>query len=197
MSSRSMVAPPCRQLDPHLYSVIAEHALLRTLLKTLADGVLLLTPQKEWLYGNDRADQICQQFNLGKPLSATIPDQIWRACQWFLNDASGSAKPSVFETTIRAETGNFYRARMQWLHLEETSQPCFMLLLEDCQQTSHNRAIAEAKQYRLTERQSEVWLLHRKGHSYREIATQLFITLNTVKRHLKDIHAKQKISNSG
>jgi DNA-binding CsgD family transcriptional regulator len=64
--------------------------------------------------------------------------------------------------------------------------------LEDCQQASRDRAVAEVKQYELTAREAEVWLLRRSGYSYREIAEQLYLSVNTVKQHLKHIYTKQK-----
>jgi DNA-binding CsgD family transcriptional regulator len=37
-----------------------------------------------------------------------------------------------------------------------------------------------------------VWVLRRTNHSYDDIALALYITVNTVKRHLKSIYAKRK-----
>jgi len=42
-------------------------------------------------------------------------------------------------------------------------------------------------------RREDVWLLRRANHSYEEIAAKLYIAVNTVKRHLKSIHAKRKM----
>jgi DNA-binding NarL/FixJ family response regulator len=72
------------------------------------------------------------------------------------------------------------------------NQPYLLVTLEDCGEAARNRAIAEAHQYGLTSRQAEVWLLHRLGLSYRHMAAQLYVTPNTIKRHMKDIYAKQK-----
>ena len=48
-----------------------------------------------------------------------------------------------------------------------------------------------AKRYGLTKRETEVWRLQRGGLSYQQIAKKLFISLNTVKRHLQSVHGKQ------
>jgi DNA-binding CsgD family transcriptional regulator len=53
--------------------------------------------------------------------------------------------------------------------------------------------IAEVDKYGLTPREAEVWLLRRAKYALKEIATELSISLNTVKKHIKNIHAKREI----
>jgi len=50
---------------------------------------------------------------------------------------------------------------------------------------------AEIEKYGLTPRESEVWLLYRANYSRKEIAAELFISIDTVKKHLKNIKTKQ------
>ena len=52
-------------------------------------------------------------------------------------------------------------------------------------------AIAEAQEWRLTPRETEVWLLRCSGYLFIEIASQLGITKVTVKKHLKNIYLKR------
>lgn len=47
----------------------------------------------------------------------------------------------------------------------------------------------------LTERESEVFLLLAQNLSYREIATQLVVTLNTVKKHANHVYGKLGVNN--
>ncbi|NEQ50076.1 MAG: LuxR family transcriptional regulator, partial [Leptolyngbya sp. SIO3F4] len=42
-------------------------------------------------------------------------------------------------------------------------------------------------------READVWILHRIGLSYQEIAARLYIALNTVKKHMKNVYAKQNL----
>ena len=44
----------------------------------------------------------------------------------------------------------------------------------------------------LTSREQEIWSLRRSNYSYKEIAAELHITLNTVKKHLKNIYSKRE-----
>lgn len=47
----------------------------------------------------------------------------------------------------------------------------------------------------ITPREKDVLHLLAKGHTYREIAMQLDITTETVKKHLKNIYRKLKVGN--
>ncbi|MUG91303.1 winged helix-turn-helix transcriptional regulator [Scytonema sp. UIC 10036] len=48
--------------------------------------------------------------------------------------------------------------------------------------------------YGLTPREAEIWFLYRSRCSYKEIAERLYISVNTVKKHMKNIHSKQQSS---
>jgi DNA-binding CsgD family transcriptional regulator len=50
----------------------------------------------------------------------------------------------------------------------------------------------ESQKYGLTCREQEIWLLHRANYTYKQIALELCITPNTVKKHMKSIYSKQK-----
>lgn len=163
------------------------------------DGVLIVTTRGEWLYGNYSAHRMCQQLNIGLPTGKPMPQNLWRICQRFignhqtLDGQATIAQPTTFEAEITVELAVRYRVRIRWFRLEDTHSPHLLVTLEDCNQTSRNQAIAEIHQYKLTPRQAEVWRLHRLGSTYRDIATELFVSMNTVKRHMKDIYLKQKL----
>ena len=52
----------------------------------------------------------------------------------------------------------------------------------------------EIQRYRLTPREAEVWRLRKQGHTYQEIAQELFITISTVKKHVNSILSKQQLA---
>jgi DNA-binding CsgD family transcriptional regulator len=68
------------------------------------------------------------------------------------------------------------------------------VIIEDQYESRKNAAIADAQKYGLTSREAEVWLLHQAKHTYQQIAEKLYISRNTVKKHLKNIYAKQRDS---
>jgi uncharacterized caspase-like protein/DNA-binding CsgD family transcriptional regulator/energy-coupling factor transporter ATP-binding protein EcfA2 len=51
----------------------------------------------------------------------------------------------------------------------------------------------ECKKYGLTAREAEIWILRRQNKSYKQIASELYIALDTVKKHMKSIHAKRSL----
>lgn len=67
-----------------------------------------------------------------------------------------------------------------------------VVFLENCDEVLQEDLRVQQKKYDLTERESEIWLLLRKEHSYQEIAETLQISLNTVKTHVKNIYAKRR-----
>lgn len=177
-------------------SVDANYAFLQTVVESLVDGVLLITVQGEWVYGNHNAHRICQHINPEKPISGCVPEPIRQICQTFLKNHNQLNHSTQLESEMMLDQV-LYRVRVRWFQREEIhtpfNTPLLIVTLEDCYQAARNRAIAEAEAFNLTERQADVWLLHRTGCTYREIATRLFVTINTVKRHMKDIHAKQRL----
>ncbi|MDX2243508.1 MAG: sigma factor-like helix-turn-helix DNA-binding protein [Leptolyngbyaceae cyanobacterium bins.302] len=169
--------------------------LMQGVLEGLTDGVLILTHQGEWIYHNYYAHCICQKLNQGQPVLNQVPDAIWRNCLALIDSYElYPNQPVVIESEIELSRSQVYRIRVRWLVLEDSQRPYMMVLLEDRSKSIQNQALAEAMLYELTPRQAEVWLLYRAGFSYQQIATELYITLNTVKRHLKDARIKQKIA---
>lgn len=164
--------------------------LLKGVIESLLDGILILTSQGEQIYINDAAHRICQLLNQGQN---GVPKEIWRACQALIESLRlYSNRSVVIESEIALSKSALFRIRVRWMPLEDTHHPHLVVLMEDCCQSLQSRAIAEVQQYRLTPRQAEVWVLHRMGYTYQEIAKELYISLNTVKKHIKDIHVKQQ-----
>lgn len=167
--------------------------LMQGVLEGLTDGVLILSEQGEWIYHNYYAHCICQTLNQDNPDLYRVPEPVWRSCQALMESRElYPTQPVVIESEIALSRSQVYRIRARWLVLEDSQRPYLMVVLEDRCQALQNQALAEAILYELTPRQAEVWLLRRAGFSYQQIATELYISLNTVRRHLKDIRVKQK-----
>lgn len=172
----------------------AYSTLLQGVLEGFMDGVLVLTAQREWVHGNKYACQICQQLqDSSQPNS--VPKEIWRNCQALIDSREFYGNQSVIiESEITIDHSTAFRVRTRWLQLEFSEDPCILITIEDQRQSLRNIAIAEGFKYNLTPREAEVWSLRRVNYSYKEIAAELFISLNTVKKHLKNIHAKQEMA---
>ncbi|MBW4579929.1 MAG: LuxR family transcriptional regulator [Tildeniella nuda ZEHNDER 1965/U140] len=172
----------------------ANDLLLQGVLEGLTDGILILSDRGEWIYHNYYAYRICQQLNEGSSSVSTVPEAIWQTCKALIESREVyNNQPVVIESEIATGQSSVYRIRVRWLTLDEPQRPYLAVLLEDRWQSSQNQALAEALLYNLSQRQTEVWLLRRAGLSYQQIAIDLYITVHTVKSHLKDIRMKQRM----
>ncbi|WP_219904355.1 helix-turn-helix transcriptional regulator [Stenomitos frigidus] len=168
--------------------------LLQSVLESFIDGVLVLTDQHDLVYANTVARAIYAQLwhNDTDPL----PREIQRIYQALLDSKNlYPNQPVVLESEIVTPKTTF-RIRAQWLALEVASRPCLLLRLQDQNQSVQSLALAEAQKWGLTPRETEVWLQRRSGYSRKAIAANLYIALDTVKKHLKNIHLKQQALNA-
>jgi len=164
-------------------------------LESFMDGVLILTTQQTCIHANQRAYQLCHL--LTQNASNAVPHVIWQICQTLIDsyfDDSYAGFPNdlvMLESEIPIAHTTL-RVRVRWLEESDRPHGYLLVILEDINQTKHNQAIVEAECYALTPRQKEVWLLRRAGYSYQQIANTLYITHNTVRKHLKESYAKRR-----
>lgn len=164
---------------------------LLAILEGFLDGILVITDQKQLLYINHSAQHLCHRFN-PDTTTTTIPQSIWQACEALIESQSlYPEKLVVMETEV--DCGEIMlRVRVQWLTLAECDRPCLLVRLQDQQQATQTLAIAEAQNWHLTERETQVWLLRRAGLSRKQIASELYISEDTVKKHLGNVRAKRQ-----
>lgn len=169
--------------------------MLQAVLESWIDGVLVLTEQGKWVQANAAARRLCDRLASDKTKSGLVPEAIWQVCSALIQSRNFyPQQPLVFESEIRIDAATVLRVRARWLHTESSMNPYLLVVLEDRYQSTHNLARVEAMRYNLTPRETNVWSLHRLGHSYKEIAKELFITIDTVKKHMKNIRAKQQLA---
>ena len=179
-------APQVQQLD---------NGLLQGVLEGFIDGVLILNTQGELVHSNETARVLCEQLTPNSKYLKVVPQEIWRVCQALKDSDEFYAHQSVIiDSEITTSNSTTFRIRARWLKLRISEQPYILVTLEDQRQSIHSIALAEVQKYGLTAREAEVWLLRRVNYSYKEIAAELFVTLNTVKKHMKNIRAKQQMA---
>ncbi len=171
-------------------------SLLQTALDNLVDGLLIVAASGRILQANATAARVCKSLMPSNdliPSLSQIPEALWTLCSpIFKNIASGIETQLGLEMDITDAQQHPIRVRVQPLNLKVQQEDCLMLILEDRQQTQRRRAIADGKRYGLTPREVDVWELRLQEQSYEAIASRLFITENTVKKHVKNILAKRR-----
>jgi DNA-binding CsgD family transcriptional regulator len=162
---------------------------LLSVLEGLVDGILILNAQGAPLYANTSATEITRQLDSETP----VPPEVWRSCEALIESREFYGdRPLVIESEFTGRNSSTYRVRVQWLMLDAWDEPCLLARLEDQRRSLESLALTEAKRYGLTAREAEVWFLRRCNLSRKEIAAQLYITIDTVKKHLGNIQAKRQ-----
>lgn len=179
--------------SPNLLSNALDSVLLQRVIESFFDGILVLTEQGDWVQANTQARQICDRIAQSKRQPNAVPEQIWRTCRMLIESSNLPLdRAGILETELASDRPTPLRIRVRSLKLSATAHPYLLVILEDRHQSTQNLAIAEADKYGLTPREADVWLLRRTNYSLKEIAAHLYISLNTVKKHMKNIQAKRE-----
>ncbi|NEO39538.1 MAG: helix-turn-helix transcriptional regulator [Moorea sp. SIOASIH] len=168
---------------------------LQGILEGFIDGILILSTKGKILHANESARLLLHKLTPDSKQSNLVPKQIWRVCQALKYSVkSYHSQAVIIDSHLTTSQSTTVRIRVRWLKLELSKEPLILVTLEDQHQSIQNLVLAEVYHYGLTPREAEVWLLRRVNYSYKDIAAKLFITLSTVKKHMKNIHAKQKMA---
>ncbi len=177
------------QLDQLLYQAILEE---------FGHGILLVTPDHQQVYANTQARNICQNLSPSSPGSPSIPSLVRYACKCLLQtQASSQGKRVVVDHSLSPQQLVTVRITARWLEVPKASAqspegPYILVILESSIPPEASVIRAVQPDYGFTPREAEVWSLARAGHTYREVAQRLFISLNTVKKHMKSALAKER-----
>ncbi|MGJ3249121.1 MAG: helix-turn-helix transcriptional regulator [Elainellaceae cyanobacterium] len=181
-----------KQIKPQENQV--DNYLLKGLLEGGLGGVLLITENGKVHYANRLACKILSQSSHDDWQWERLIQGIWDLYQAVLD--SQDEYPFAHESTLMIPHVGQIVLRGRWFRMEYPASSLVFLTLDHRYHLDHERAIANLTHYNLTPREMEVWLLRQANYSYKEIATELFITLNTVKKHMKNIYAKLKAHDS-
>lgn len=165
--------------------------LLQAVIEGFVDGIIILTPEMKLLHVNEYARNICNKLT-GLYLEQIIPEEIWNVCESLIESRELFPDSNIFIELEVEKNLKKVRIRARWLEMDDNKNEYMIVTLEDCHESNQSIAIRDAKKYGLTERETQVWLLRKANLSYKEIAARLYITINTVKKHLKSIYAKQQ-----
>jgi DNA-binding CsgD family transcriptional regulator len=170
-----------------------DFGILRAALEGLQDGFIIANQSGDIEKINVPAQRICDLLKASNSTlgDGVLPVEIWRVCQSALlnRDVLSFQKIGLDAEIILPELGSV-RVRVQNIQIAQV--PYLLIVLEDRQQTLRNKALSDAALYGLTDRETEVWQLRLRGVAYKEISTALWISPDTVKKHVKSILAKQR-----
>ncbi|MUG95226.1 helix-turn-helix transcriptional regulator [Scytonema sp. UIC 10036] len=174
------------------YYDVQAASFLQEVIESLQDGILILTKTGELVHANTSAHHILAQLNQDRERSGVVPNAIWNLCRSLLENKNFFPEESiVLSNEIALDKATVFRVRVRWLNVDKLHHSCFLVTLENRYESLKNIALTEIQKYDLTPREAEIWCLYRAKFSYKEIANQLYITVNTVKKHMKNIHAKR------
>ncbi|MBW4427444.1 MAG: helix-turn-helix transcriptional regulator [Nostoc desertorum CM1-VF14] len=170
---------------------------LQEVIEGLEDGILILNHTGEVVHANASARRLCCKFNQGNFNQNFLPPAIWNLCESLFNNRDlFSDKLLILSDEIVLDKSNIFRIRVRLLDLDGFEVPCLLVTIENQYESVKNVALTEVKKFDLTPREAEIWFLYRSNYSYKQIATKLYITINTVKKHMKNIHTKRQANMS-
>lgn len=171
---------------------LEQSCFLQEIVENFEDGILILTETGELIHGNASGYSICNQINQYSLTESLVPSLIWNCCQSLLKNQMYCDNSTIWSEDITIEPSLIIRLRVRKFHLELSQQTYLLVTIENRNQSLKNIVFSEANQYNLTEREAEIWSLYRAQSSYKQIADRLYITVNTVKKHLKNIRVKKQ-----
>lgn len=182
-----------QQLDTNNSPCLLPPYFLQAVIEGLEDGILILNQAGELIHANASAYQICRQFNQGKFPDNCVPSVIWQLCQSLMDSQNRRCDQNItLADEIVLEQSKIFRVRVRLVNFVNSLISGFLVTIENRYESLKNTAILEIKKYELTPREAEIWSLYRSNYSYKDIAAQLYISINTVKKHMKNIHAKRQ-----
>jgi DNA-binding CsgD family transcriptional regulator len=169
-------------------------SLPQEVLENLQYGILILSETGDVIHANASADNIFRQLNQDNSEVNVLLLTIWNLCKLLLKTQKFlREKNIVVSDEVIIDKSNIFLIRVRKLDINRFSSPFLLVTVENRYESIKNIALTEAIKYSLSQREAEIWCLHRAKYSYREIASYLFISINTVKKHIKNIHIKQQI----
>ncbi len=165
----------------------------QAVIEELIDGVLIITEEGTLIYANDCAQRILRQLNQDESSLNSIPKEVQHVCHTLIE--SRHLFPNQYwliESKVFVGSSIAFNVRARWLKLENMERSCILLNIRDRYQDIKDMVNEESQKYGLTCREREVWLLHQANYTYKQVAVELRITPNTVKKHVKNIYSKQK-----
>ncbi|MEO0377745.1 MAG: LuxR C-terminal-related transcriptional regulator [Cyanobacteria bacterium P01_A01_bin.17] len=169
-----------------------DHVFLKSFLDSFAEGLLVYSLKGELLHANHMAYEVIQGSEEVSGYIATLGKEVENLFELFVRQLNGENLNTTFLVSdVELSKTQAFQLRARYFQVAVVCpEPMIWISIEDQHKAQQAKAFVEAQKYGLSEREREVWQLRIAGYSYLEVAKLLFISINTVKRHLKNIHLK-------
>lgn len=192
----SSASPFITAFAPDPNSALESSSLLSALVEALPKGLIVLSVDRTVVYWNQTARRLCQKLSDTQRYWTMLPTIVTELCGQVV-EASTAHEPILLDYQT-PDDGSF-RLTACWLmgvmsdevNLALNQQAYVLITIEDRDEVLQQDIQLEQKKFQLTNREAEVWLLLKREYSYQAIANALHISLNTVKTHIRNIHAKR------
>ena len=177
-------------------SAVDASSLLGALLEALPKGLIVLSQERAIVYWNQAARRLCQKLSETQRYWSLLPTVVTELCGQ-MGEAETAHEPALLD--YQTPDCCSFRLTACWLldgmgdevNLAHHPQIHRLITIEDKDEVLRQDIQLEQQKFHLTNREAEVWLLLKREYSYQAIATALHISLNTVKTHIRNIHAKR------
>lgn len=177
-------------------AVVEPISLLSVLVDALPKGLIVLSQDRTIVYWNQNAKRLCQKLSTAQRYWSLLPTIVSDLCEQVLA-SRGGYEPMLLE--YQTPERSSFRLTASWLSQAAGDsldfaidlQTYILVTVEDRDEVLRQDIQVEQKKFQLTNREAEVWLLLKQEYSYQAIAKALHISLNTVKTHIRNIHAKR------
>ncbi|WP_272063147.1 helix-turn-helix transcriptional regulator [Oscillatoria sp. CS-180] len=190
MSSKSLLTSPVQSRSLTQSQILQMEGLS---LENHIGSVLIITEEGDVIYATESLRDQLEKLAEDTVDSSSMPQEIsliFQVLQQCRNQFPNQNWAIEFDIFTKGAIA--LRIRSRWLKLEGFDKPCLSIVLEDRQHMVQDIILDEVQDWGLTPREREVWLLYQDGCTYSQIAKKLYITINTVKKHMRSVHAKRR-----
>jgi DNA-binding CsgD family transcriptional regulator len=181
---------------PNASVSLNQFSLLKALLATLMDAVMVVNAEGQILQANVKAKQLCDRLSQeSRPSPDHLPTVLQPLFAALLESRCRFPEQGVmpeFELCLNDRTPLRIRGQFLDIPRADSDVPYVLITIENRQESLNSVAIGDAQRFGFTPRETEIWYMRLLGRSYREIANCLYITENTVRKHVKNVLAKRR-----
>ncbi len=163
---------------------------LQGILEGFTDGILILSGQGEVIHANRHMYQIVAHLTPSDFELCRLNQEIWRIHQATIDLGDLCAdRPIIIESNMPTISLGILQIQARQFQLVTFPSALVLVTIQD-QRLQKRVPLSDVQECGLTPREIEIWAFRQANYSYAEIAAQLFISINTVKKHLKNVYAK-------